>query len=69
MTKVNDAIYGAALLFLFAAVISADKLGELPGGFFALFAMVGVAFVLILIGNRMRENRRQRRKRERRRVA
>ena len=55
MKKIIDIIHGIAVFLIFGADLCADSLGETPGGFVALFAIVCVAGALVLLGNHLED--------------
>lgn len=55
MKKAIDTIHGIAIFLMFGGCLLADSLGETPGGFVILFAIIGAAGALILLGNRLEE--------------
>lgn len=55
MKKIIDIIHGAAIFLMFSGCLLADSLGETPGGFVALFVIIGVAGALILLGNHLED--------------
>lgn len=55
MKKIIDTIHGVAIFLMFGVCLLADGLGEIPGGFAILFAIIGVAGALILLGNHLED--------------
>ena len=57
MKKLLEALYGAAFTLIFGGALLADGLADRPHGFVILFAIIGAAGALVLIGNRIEYGR------------
>lgn len=62
MKKITDIIHGIAIFLMFGGCLLADGLGETPGGFVILFAVVGIAGALLFLGNYLEDVEYRRRK-------
>lgn len=55
MTKLCEVIYGVAMLLIFGTALCADGLADIPHGFLIMFICIGVAAVLVELGNRLED--------------
>ena len=60
--RLIDIIYGCALFLILGGCLLADGLADLPHGFLILFSIIGIAYVLVLIGNKIEATDGRRRK-------
>lgn len=65
MKKIIDIIHGVAIFLMFGGCLLADGLGETPGGFVILFAIIGIAGALVILGNRLEDHYEAERRRQR----
>ena len=55
MTKLCEIVYGVAMFLIFGTALCADSLADYPHGFRIMFICIGVAAVLVELGNRLED--------------
>lgn len=55
MIKLYEFVYGVAFTIILGTALCADSLADYPHGFRIVFACIGVAVVLTVLGGRLKE--------------
>lgn len=55
MMRLCEIVYGVAMFLIFGTALCADGLADTPHGFLIMFICVGVAGILVLLGNRLED--------------